>query len=303
MSAGGGNPIKAILYAFYANLGIAILKLIAFFVTGSSSMLAEAIHSGADTGNQLLLLLGLKQSKRAPDAEHPLGYGKATFFWGFIVAIMLFSLGGLFSLYEGWHKLEHSGPVDHAWVALLVLAAAIVLEGASLAGCMREINAMRGDRGLWQWLRESRNAELVVVFGEDLGALVGLVLALVFLSIAAATGNGVYDAYGSMAIGVCLLVIAVFVAVRIHALLIGRSADPRVSAEIESAIAEGLPIESVYRVITVQLGPEVMLAAKVRLKGNLPMNEACKAINVLERRLKERFPEIRWSFIEPDIAD
>jgi cation diffusion facilitator family transporter len=303
MSSGGANPVKAILYAFWANLGIATAKLVAAIVTGSSSMLAEAIHSGADTGNQLLLLLGLRRSKKPATAEHPLGFGKATFFWSFIVAIMLFSLGGLFSIYEGLHKLEHQGPVEHAWVALLVLGVSIALEAGSLFGCLREINALRGERGLWRWLHESRNAELIVVFGEDLGALLGLALALAFLSLAALTGDSSYDAYGSMSIGAVLLVIAAFVSVRVHALLIGRSADPELSAAIEALIAETDSIESVYRVITIQLGPEVLLAAKVRMQADVSIGEACLQINDLERRLKERFPALRWSFIEPDIAD
>jgi len=303
MAGGGGNPVKAILYAFFANLGIAIAKLVAYVYTGSSSMLAESIHSGADTGNQLLLLLGIKRSKLPPTEEHPLGFGKATFFWSFIVAIMLFSLGGLFSLYEGWHKLEDAGPVENVWIAIAVLVFGILLEGASLLGCMKEIRAIRGERGLWDWLKESRNAELVVVFGEDLGALLGLMLALVFLSIAAVTGDGVYDAYGSMCIGSILLVIAVFLGVRVHALLIGQSADPEIEEAIEAAIAGEGPIEGLYNVITLQLGPQLMLAAKVRMRGDASTDETCRSINELERSLKERFPQIRWSFIEPDIVD
>lgn len=301
--AGGANPIKAIMYAFWANLGIAIAKLVAAIVTGSSSMLAEAIHSGADTGNQLLLLLGMKRSKLPATPEHPLGFGKATFFWSFLVAIMLFSLGGLFSFYEGYHKLHDEGPVEHAWVGLVVLGIGMVLEGGSLMGCLREIRHLRGERGLWQWVHESRNAELIVVLGEDLGALVGLALAFAFLSIASVTGDAVYDAYGSMSIGVVLLVIAVFVAVRVHALLIGRSADPAVHDGIEEFIAEQASIESVYNVITLQLGPQVLLAAKVRMAGEVSVAEACRQINDVEKKMKERFPEVRWSFIEPDTSD
>jgi len=303
MSAGGGNPVKAILYAFFANLGIAIAKLAAALYTGSSSMMAESIHSAADSGNQLLLLLGLKRAKKAPNAEHPLGYGKATFFWSFIVAIILFSLGGLFSLYEGYHKLDHDGPVESAWIALVVLGVAIVLEGVSLRGCLREIDLIRGDRPLKAWLKESRNAELVVVFGEDVGALVGLVIAFVFLCVAAATGESRFDAYGSMTIGAVLLLIAVWLGVRIHSLLLGRSADPQLQSAIAELIAADEDIEDVYNVITLQMGPQVMLAAKIKLRGDLPTSDACRAINDLERELKGRFPEIRWSFVEPDVAD
>lgn len=303
MAGGTGNPIRAILYAFVANLGIAIAKFVAAFFTGSSSMLAEGVHSTADTGNQLLLLLGLRQAKKPPDPEHPLGYGKSTFFWSFIVALMLFSLGGLFSLYEGWHKLQHPEEVKYAWVALLVLGLSIALEAASLYGCLREIQHVRRGRGLWRWLHESRNAELVVVFGEDLGALIGLVIAFGFVSLAATTGDARYDAFGSIAIGVVLLIIAVFVAVRVHALLIGRSADPELQAAIEEEIEGDTEIVEVYNVITLQQGPQIIVAAKIRLRTGLPIEQACREINHLEARLKERFPEIGWSFMEPDLRD
>jgi len=301
--AGGANPAKAILLAFAANFGIAIAKLVAALMTGSSAMMAEAIHSAADTGNQALLFLGIKQSTKPATPEHPLGFGKATFFWSFVVAIILFSMGGLYALYEGVHKLEHSAPPEDAWIAFGVLGVAILLEGASLAGCLREIEAQRNGRGLWQWLRESRSAELVVVFGEDLGALIGLVLAAAFLGLSVATGNGRYDAYGSMGIGVVLLVIAAFVGWRVQALLIGRSADPQLRQALEEALEADEEVLEVFHVITVQLGPQVLLAAKVRLRPEITCERACQAINALERSLKARFPQLRWSFIEPDVAD
>ncbi len=303
MAGGKGNPIRAIMYAFFANLGIAIAKFVAAFFTGSSSMLAEGVHSTADTGNQLLLLLGLRQAKRPPDPEHPLGYGKSTFFWSFIVALMLFSLGGLFSLYEGWHKLQHPEEVKYAWVALLVLGVSIGLEAVSMYGCIREVQYVRRGRSFWRWLHESRNAELVVVFGEDLGALIGLVIAFGFVGLAAITGDPRYDAFGSIAIGVVLLVIAIFVAKRVHALLIGRSADPELRAAIAEEIEGDSEIVEVYNVITLQQGPQIIVAAKVRLSEGLPIEKACREINHLEARLKERIPEIGWSFMEPDLAD
>ncbi len=192
-------------------------------MTGSGSMLAEAIHSYADTANQVLLYLGLKQSQRAPDAEHPLGYGKLSYFWSFIVALLLFTLGGLFSIYEGWHKLSHPESLSKVWVAIVILLLAIVLESFSLLGCLREIKLVRGERPFREWLRHTRNAELVVVLGEDIGAELGLALALVFLTLAAVTGNPVYDAIGSICIGVVLLVISIFIASRVRTLLVGRS--------------------------------------------------------------------------------
>jgi len=303
MAGGGSSPVKAILFAFGANLGIAVLKSGAAFYTGSSSMLAEAIHSYADTGNQLLLLLGLHRSARPADAEHPLGYGKLSYFWSFIVALLLFSVGGLFSLYEGWHKLGQTEPVQQVWIAQLVLGFSIGLEAVSMYGCMREINKLRGDARLWDWLFDSRSAELVVVFGEDLAALVGLVLAFVFLTIASITGDPFYDALGSMCIGVLLVLVSVFVASRVQKLLIGRSAAPDLRLAVEAIMAEDEDIVEIFNVITLQMGTKIMLAAKIRMPGELPMSAACEKINRLEVELKRQFPEIGWCFVEPDTSD
>lgn len=303
MSAGHANPVKAILFAFSANLSIAVAKTVAAVFSGSSSMLAEAIHSFADTGNQLLLLLGLRRSARSADLEHPLGYGKVTYFWSFMVAILLFSVGGLFSVYEGYHKLHSSAPVEHLWLALGVLAVSIGLEGFSMAGCLREINKVRGRRSLWQWLHQSRSSELIVVFGEDLAALVGLVLAFCFLSIAGLTGNARFDAVGSICIGVLLIVVAVFVSIRVKSLLIGRSADPELVAAIEEAISGDADILEVFHMITLQMGAKVMLAAKIHLREGITVGVACEKINALEARVRGQFPDIGWCFIEPDVRD
>jgi cation diffusion facilitator family transporter len=302
-AAGNASPIRAILWAFAANLGIAIAKFAAAFTTGSSSMMAEAIHSCADTGNQLLLLLGLRQAQRPPDVEHPLGYGKDVYFWSFIVALLLFSMGGMFSIYEGLHKLDSSEPLTKPWVALLVLGISIVLEALSMRGCLAEVKHTRAGRSLWRWLNESRTSELVVVFGEDFAALVGLVTAFAFVVLASVTGDLRYDAYGSLAIGVLLVVVAIFVATRVKQMLIGRSAEPSVVARIESDLEADPAVRQVYRVITIQIGSEIMLAAKLRMREGLSIDAACEEINRLERRLKESVPELRWSFIEPDVAD
>lgn len=291
------------MYAFIANFGIAIAKTWAAWLTGSGSMLAEAIHSYADTGNQVLLFLGLKQSQRPPDEDHPLGYGKLSYFWSFIVAILLFSLGGLFSIYEGYHKLTHPEPLNQIWVAIVVLVFAILLEGGSLLGCLREIRKVRAGRPFREWLKHTRNSELVVVLGEDIGAQLGLVLALVFLAIAQSTGNPVYDALGSICIGVVLIVISIFVATRVRALLVGKSADPEVQEVIDAIICEQEGIECIFRTITIQFGPDTMLAVKVRMNPNLNINDAVTSINSLERKLKERIPKLKWCFVEPDVAD
>ena len=302
-SSSQDSTVRAILYAFLANFGIAIAKTWAAWLTGSGSMLAEAIHSYADTGNQVLLYLGLKQSQRPPDKEHPLGYGKLSYFWSFIVALLLFSMGGLFSIYEGMHKLNHPEELSKIWVAIIVLILAIFLEGASLVGCLREIRLVRGERPFREWLKHTRNSELVVVLGEDIGAQIGLVLALGFLVTAAITGNPIYDALGSICIGLVLIVISIFISWRIRALLVGRSADPEIQEMIDEIIGRHDGIDFVFNIITVQFGPDTMLAAKIKMRDGMTIEAAVDNINSLERELKERIPKLKWCFIEPDVTD
>jgi cation diffusion facilitator family transporter len=298
-----GSSLKAISYAFIANLGIALAKLAAAFYTHSGSMLAEAIHSFADCGNQVLLFIGLRQAQKPADAKHPLGYGRVTYFWSFIVALLLFSMGGLFSINEGWHKLHSSEPLNKAWVALLVLGVSVFLEFGSLLGCLREIRKLRGERSLGYWIRNTRNAELVVVLGEDVAALIGLMMAFVFVSLAALTGNMVFDAIGSIVIGVVLVCVSIFVAVRIKGLIVGRSAEEDLQEALKAQIAAEPGIEELYRAITLQMGPQVMLAVKVRMSPGLPIEKAVECLNALERNIKAKFPEVAWCFVEPDTAD
>ncbi len=297
------STARAIAYAFLANAGIALAKTWAAGVTGSGSMLAEAIHSYADTGNQVLLFLGLKQSMRPADEKHPLGYGKLSYFWSFIVAILLFSAGGLFSLYEGMHKLQNPEPLSQIWIALLVLGFAIVLEGFSLLGCLREIRKIRGERPFRDWLRHTGNSALVVVLGEDLAALLGLLLATAFLIMASISGNPIYDAIGSMCIGVILVVISVFLSLRVRSLLVGRAADPVIQEMIAKIIDDDPDVEYVFNTITIQMGPDTMLATKIKLKPGISIEAAVATINKLEVRLKEQVPGLKWSFVEPDIDD
>lgn len=291
---------QAILYAFLANLGIALAKTGAAAYTGSGSMLAEAIHSFADCGNQVLLFIGLRQSGKPADAEHPLGYGKVSYFWSFIVAILLFSMGGLFSIYEGWHKLHAPEGLSGAWVALLVLAVSIIIEMFSLYGCVRQINKIRRGKLFLHWFRTTRNAELVVVLAEDVAAILGLMLAFSFILTAMITGNPVYDAAGSICIGVVLITIALFVAIRIKALIVGRSADPEVQSAINALIDGDDAIASVLNIITIQFGPHIMLAAKIKMYPGIPIEQAVDRLNALERKIKQKHPDIRWCFLEPD---
>jgi len=227
------DSIKSILYALFANLSIAIAKGGAAYWTGSSAMLAEAIHSLADSCNQLLLLFGMKQSQRPPDFDYPLGYGKSIYFWSFLVAVILFSLGGMFSVYEGVHKFSNPEPLTKPMIAIGVLVFAIIAESASLWGCMRAVNKERRDRSLPAWFRESRSSELLVVFGEDVAALLGLVLALLAILAAAITGNPMYDAIGTIMIGVLLIVIAFMLAMEVKDLLIGQGVEPHVHERMQ----------------------------------------------------------------------
>jgi cation diffusion facilitator family transporter len=294
---------RAILYAFLANAGIAIAKTWAAMLTGSGSMLAEAIHSYADTANQVLLFLGLKQSVKPADAEHPLGYGMLSYFWSFVVAMLLFSVGGLFSIYEGVHKFQNPEPLTQVWVAIVVLVVAICLESFSLLGCLRQIRAVRGMRPFRVWLEHTRNSELLVVLGEDIAALLGLCLALLFISLAAISGNPVFDAIGSMCIGVVLIVISVFLTLRMQSLLVGRSADPLIREAIDKVIRDNEDIEQVFNTITMQMGPYTMLAVKIKLRSGIDIDTAVDDINALEVRLKEEIPNLKWCFIEPDVID
>ena len=251
----------------------------------------------------LLLFVGMRQARRPADAEHPLGYGKLSYFWSFIVALLLFSVGGLFSIYEGIHKLLAPEPLNLPWVGMAVLAVAIVLEALSLTGALREIRRLRGEQPLLDWVRQTRSAELVVILGEDIAALVGLVVAFGFLGLTVLTGDPVYDALGSVVIGAVLVTVSMFIAQRIRGLLVGRSAEPALRAVIDRIIAADPAIDRVLNTITVQMGPKVMLAAKIAMRRGLSIDEAVLRINELERRLKAEAPQIGWCFIEPDLED
>jgi cation diffusion facilitator family transporter len=266
-------------------------------------MLAESIHSFADCGNQVLLFVGLRQAQKPPDAKHPLGYGKVTYFWSFVVALLLFSMGGVFSIYEGWHKLDNEETLNKPWVALAVLGVSLVLEFGSLMGCLKEVAKLRGERSFGYWLRNTRNAELVVVLGEDVAALIGLAIALAFVGLATLTGNMIYDAIGSIAIGVVLVSVSIFVAVRIKGLIVGRSAEEDLQEALRAEVAADPDIDTLLNAITMQMGPDVMMALKVKMRDGLTLEAAVNTLNALERRIKTKFPEVAWCFVEPDITD
>lgn len=296
------DSVKTIFYALGANFAIFAAKAVAAFLTGSGAMTAEAVHSLADCCNQLLLLFGLRGAKAPPSPDYPLGRGKEIYFWSFLVALLLFSVGGAFSVYEGLHKLQAPEPIKLPWIAIGVLAFGIVAESFSMWGCLAEVNKARAGRSLWRWFRESRQSELIVIFGEDLAALLGLAFALAAVLATLASGNPVFDAIGTLAIGALLVVIAVFVSVEVKALLIGQSVEPGTKAAILEFLAERAEIERVFNLITLQLGSDVMVAIKAEMRDD-PNKGIVAAINDVEAALKLRFPEIRWSFFEPDVAD
>lgn len=301
--AGQADSLKSIYYALGANTAIAIAKGIAAAITGSSAMLAECVHSIADAGNQLLLVLGMRQTKRPPTDEHPLGFGKSIYFWSFLVAVILFTVGGMFSIYEGVHKLQHPSPVTNPWIALGVLIFAVCAESVALWGVMKEINKERRGRGLLQWFRESRSSALIVIFGEDTAALLGLVFAIFAVSASVLTGNPLWDALGTIAIGVLLIVIAVFIAIEVKQLLLGQSIDPQVLREMKTWLREREEIDELYNALTIQFGPDVMVAIKARMRTSGSEAALVDQINRVEEDLQAAFPTIAWLFFEPDMHD
>jgi len=300
--ASSGDSTRAILFALGANFAIAIAKGVAAYFTHSSAMLAETVHSLADCGNQLLLLLGMKQARRPASPEYPLGHGKAVYFWSFLVAVMLFTVGGMFSLYEGVHKLQQPEPLQKWWWAAGVLVFGIVAESVSMRACLQEINKSRGDRSLWQWFRRSRQSELVVIFGEDLAALFGLCFALVAVMLTVVTGNPMWDAAGTIAIGVLLIVVAILVAIEVKAMLIGQSMDPARQAEIRRYFEARPEIAGVISLITLQLGDQAMVSVQARMHEDQNVEAMLRQITQIERGLKAGFPEVRWSFFEPELG-
>ncbi|MFI1990054.1 cation diffusion facilitator family transporter [Actinoplanes sp. NPDC020271] len=301
MSAEGGT--KAIIAALSANLGIAVTKFGAWLLTGSSSMLAESIHSVADSGNQLLLLIGGKQSRKKATPEHPFGYGRERYIYAFIVSIVLFSVGGLFALYEAWHKIQHPEAItEWKWVPLVVLVVAIGLEGYSFYTAITESNRTRGKASWVDYVRRAKAPELPVVLLEDAGALVGLVLALFGVGMTLITGNGVWDGIGTAAIGLLLVAIAAILAVETKSLLIGEGANPDAVKQIEQAVLAGEGIERIIHMKTLHLGPEELLVAlKIAVPRSETAAEVAKHIDETEVRIREAVPIARVIYIEPDI--
>jgi cation diffusion facilitator family transporter len=301
MSSAGGT--KAIVAALLANLGIAVTKFIAYLLTFSSSMLAESIHSVADSGNQALLLLGGRRAKRAPTPQHPFGYGRERYIYAFIVSIVLFSVGGLFALYEAWHKLsDPHGITKYHWVPVVVLVVAIVLESFSFRTAIIESNRVRGTASWKQFVRRAKAPELPVVLLEDLGALLGLVFALFGVVMTLITHDGLWDAIGTAMIGFLLVAIAVILALETKSLLLGEGATDEDTAAIERAILAGDDVERIIHMKTLHLGPEELLvAAKIAVRHDETAGEIARGINAVEDRIRQAVPIARAIYLEPDI--
>lgn len=301
MSTEGG--LKAVFAALAANVGIAISKFAAFVFTGSSSMLSEAIHSLADSGNQLLLLFGNKRAHQKRDKTHQFGYGRLRYVYGFVVAIILFLVGGIFSLYEGFHKFHYPEPLEDAWVAFVVLLIAMALEGLSLRTALRESRKVRGRRGLFRFVHDTRQPELPVVMLEDMGALVGLCFALFGVSMATITGNGAWDGLGAMSVGVLLVVIAIFLAMEMASMLVGESALPEEQRAITEALDEADGVVGIVHLRTLHLGPdEILVVAKIGVNRDQTGSQIAQAIDAAEVKLREAVPSKKLViYLEPDI--
>ncbi|WP_043620660.1 cation diffusion facilitator family transporter [Nonomuraea candida] len=300
MSASGGT--KAIIAALTANLAIAVAKFVAAFFTGSSSMLAEGIHSVADSGNQVLLLVGGKRAARARTKEHPFGYGRERYFYAFVVAVVLFTIGAAFSLYEGVHKLSDPHRVEAPIWAFGVLIFAIIAEAFSFRTAIRESNAVRGKQSWVAFIRRSKSPELPVILLEDLGALLGLIFALFGVTMAVITGNGIWDGVGTIMIGVLLAVIAIVLAVETKSLLVGEGASPEVEEQIRVALENAPEVSRVIHMRTLHLGPEELLvAAKIAVEHDDTAAEVARGIDEAEQRIREAVPIARVIYLEPDL--
>ena len=300
--AGGGSR-SIVIAAFFANLGIAVAKVVGFLLTGAASMLAEAVHSFADTGNQGLLLLGGSRATRQASTEHPFGYGRERYFWAFVVAMVLFVLGGLFAIYEGIEKLRHPHELESIVVAVGILVVAIGFESYAFTKAIRHANAVRGDRSWWHFLRHSKDPEVSVVLLEDAGAEVGLFFALFGIALARVTGDARWDALGSLAIGTLLVAIAVFLAVEMKSLLIGESAGPGDQATIRSTIESAPEVRRLLHLRTQHLGPEELLVgAKIELDPDLSFAEVAATIDRTEQQLRASVPAARIIYLEPDVS-
>ncbi len=293
-----------IIQSLVVNLLITACKAVAAFMTHSGAMLAETIHSFADCANQGLLLMGVKQAQRPPDEKHPLGYGRSVYFWSFMVAMLLFSVGGMFSIYEGIHKFHEPEPVENIMWGVGILLFSIVLEGYAAYSNVVEMNKRRGKMGFFTYLKETKDSDLVIIFGENSAAVVGLVLALGFMLASYYTGDGRYDGIGSFAIGVVLIAVAIFLSIEVKSLLIGESADPIINETAKKIAIDHPKIVELINCITIQQGPgEVLACVKIKCEPHLTALDVSTLINEFEAQLRSGCPEVKWLYVEPDLQE
>ena len=299
---GGGHGTRAVIAALLANLGIAAAKLVGFLLTGASSMLAEAFHSVADSGNQAMLIAGGRVAERGPDRQHPFGHGRVRYFAAFLVAVVLFTLGSLFSLYEGFEKLRHPHELESAGVAIAILVVALVLEGLSLRTAVREADPLRGQQSWWSFIRTTKKPELAVVLLEDTAAEFGLTFALAGVGLAAVTGDPLWDALGTLAIGALLAVVAVVLGIEMYSLLVGEAASPEEQAAIRQAILSTGGVARLVQLRTMHMGPdEVLVVGGLQLDRELSADDAARVIDQAQARVREALPSARIIYLEPDL--
>jgi cation diffusion facilitator family transporter len=299
-----GNGTHHIIQSLIVNVVIVVSKGFAAFMTGSGAMLAETIHSSADCANQILLLFGVKQSSRPADAQHPFGYGMSVYFWSFMVAMLLFSIGGMFSIYEGVHKYNNPEPVHEIAWGIGVLLFAITLEGYATYSNVIELNKRKGNTTFFNYLRTTKDSDLIVIFGENSAAVLGLIIAITALLVSYFTGDNRYDAMGSLAIGVVLILVAIFLAIEVKSLLIGESADSIILETIEAVTGKNPQIIEVLNCRTIQQGPgEVLVCVKIKCNPDLNTQSISQLINNFEQEIRTIHPEVKWLYVEPDFQE
>jgi cation diffusion facilitator family transporter len=304
MSSSQDGSTKVIVIALLANVGIAIAKFIGAFVSRSASLMAEAIHSLVDCSNQVLLLIGAKSAAKPPTEKHPLGFGREAFFWSFIVAIFLFSLGGLFAIYEGLHKLNEPAEIGSPLVGLSILVFAIILEGYSFYSCYKEVKRQNIYGSLWKWFRKTTSAELLVIFTEDAAALVGLIVAALALTMAWITGDVWWDAMGSVVVGAVLVIVAVFLAIEIKSLIVGEAPSIDLKPDFDAFLRFQFPTGRLLKFISLQIGAnEIMISAKIHPGDVQLLADAIAKVNLIEKQMRHKHRDVKWQFIELDYHD
>jgi cation diffusion facilitator family transporter len=295
---------KHIIQSLLVNLIIVLGKGVAAFMTKSGSMLAETIHSFADCSNQVLLLFGVKQAKKPADEEHPFGYGMSVYFWSFMVAMLLFSIGGMFSIYEGIHKFNSPEPVENVYWGIGILLFSIILEGYAAYSNVVELNKRKGNLGFFTYLRRTKDSDLIVIFGENSAAVLGLIIALIALLTSYYTGDGRYDAMGSLAIGVVLIAVAIFLTIEVKSLLIGESGEKEIYDIINDLIAKDSEMETLINCKTIQQGPgEVLVCLKIKCIPNITTQRLSVIINTFEKQLRDKRADVKWIYVEPDLEE